>query len=330
MISSRILVSSKPFWQPSELTEAEPHEMTIVTAFFDIGRSQWSMEKKPSKFRRTTDYYIECFSRLATIRNRLVIYTQSEFAEKVLSIRRSLGLENKTVIYTIDDLFLLDPLPLLERDINVCAAKGLRRRVVNPAAPEYNVPKYVLVNFLKASFVAAAIQSSVVVTEQVAWIDFGYCRTPCFPENFLWRFDTKGKINLFHIRPMSDAPIYDICLKGEVFIQGCHILGPKNCWENFEKEIYSSLTHLLECDLVDDDQTLLLMAYRRRPQDYLLNPIDPSDWFVVFKNFNDLNKTPEVIFPVKNSLGNLFFQNRIGRSLGDAMLRLIARYWRHS
>ena len=41
----------------------------------------------------------------------------------------------------------------------------------------------------------------------------------------------------------------------------------------------------LKNDLVDDDQTLLLMSYLQKPELFELHPVSKSDWFVAFKEF---------------------------------------------
>lgn len=135
MISSMAPLCAKPYWIPEADTSAvQDHEVTIVTAFVDIGRGEWSMGARPSKFRRSVDHYFDCFSRLANISNRLVIYIQSELADRVLSLRKNAGLADRTIVFAIDNLFTYEPLKSLETAISTRTNKGLRRRVVNPAA----------------------------------------------------------------------------------------------------------------------------------------------------------------------------------------------------
>ena len=47
-------------------------EITVVTAFFNINRQNWS------KFERTEDQYFDYFTGWAKLRNKIIVYTQTE------------------------------------------------------------------------------------------------------------------------------------------------------------------------------------------------------------------------------------------------------------
>jgi hypothetical protein len=47
-----------------------------------------------------------------------------------------------------------------------------------------------------------------------------------------------------------------------------------------------ALISLMRVDLIDDDQTLMLMAYKENKEKFKLNTVNPADWFVIFKDFN--------------------------------------------
>ena len=80
-------------------------EITLVTDFFDIGRG----EDKNQELRRTASKYMEEFKRWARIENKLIVYTDSKSAKEIMAIRAGYGLEEKTVIVPIDNLFELEP-----------------------------------------------------------------------------------------------------------------------------------------------------------------------------------------------------------------------------
>ena len=63
-------------------------DVTIVTAFFDIGRGDWTPDKGlPHYLHRTTDTYVERFGNLATLENEMVIYTSADLVDKVTELR---------------------------------------------------------------------------------------------------------------------------------------------------------------------------------------------------------------------------------------------------
>ena len=65
-------------------TEFNMNEITIVTAFFDIGRSDWTPERGlPHYLHRTTDTYLQRFGYMAELDNPMVIYTSKEFVDEI-------------------------------------------------------------------------------------------------------------------------------------------------------------------------------------------------------------------------------------------------------
>ncbi|HIB9009040.1 TPA: WlaTC/HtrL family glycosyltransferase, partial [Citrobacter braakii] len=72
---------------------------TIVTAYFDIGRGEWTVNKGfREKLSRSSDVYFDYFKRLAALENEMVIFTSSEFEDRVAEIRKG----KPTKIITID------------------------------------------------------------------------------------------------------------------------------------------------------------------------------------------------------------------------------------
>ena len=49
------------------------NDITIVTAFYDIGRGDWKY------FNRKTSYYFECFERLCKLKNKIVVFSEIKF-----------------------------------------------------------------------------------------------------------------------------------------------------------------------------------------------------------------------------------------------------------
>lgn len=80
------------------------HDISIVTAFFDIGRSEWSFGGQ-SSFRRSNEQYLRWFANLAPLKNSMVIFTEQQFADQVMALRRENELESATNVMVIDDLF---------------------------------------------------------------------------------------------------------------------------------------------------------------------------------------------------------------------------------
>ena len=291
-----------PFWPPDggQVTPAgySTYDITVVTAFFDLGRGDWKVgSNKTSPFQRSTDHYFEYFSHLAKLKNPMVVFVAPEHQQRVLEIRRQAGLENITHIFSLSDLFELPALRALAAEVQTKMTPSFRAWTRFPKSPEYNYSNYVVLDALKSIFVNTAIDAKAVATDQVAWLDFGYARDEkCFDAAKPWRFNGGGKINLFHMRPIDNLPIFKVVQRGYVYFQGGCKIGPVGAWPAFSEAIDHSLAGLLTADIVDDEQTLLLMAWRANPELYRIHAVDRRDWRVVIRFFNETMKGEDVQF----------------------------------
>ena len=253
------------------------YDVIVVTSFFDIGRGNWPY------FKRESEQYLEWFENLAQLTNQMVIFTERKFFSQILEIRAKYGLEHQTSVIVCEYPF--------NRDVWAINSAMSRPEFIsfvhNQQCPEYWSSAYVIICTQKPTFVSTAIDIlRLSDSDQVAWIDFGYCRDDKrFDKSVPWRFDCQGKMNLFYSRKPDDRPIFDIVRTGDVYFQGCHMVGPSHSWKELRGLIDDSLSSLLACGLVDDDQTALLMAYRHKSELFQIHANDPSDWFTVMRDF---------------------------------------------
>ena len=151
-------------------------DISIVTAFWDIGRGDWTPDKGlPHYLQRSTQTYLERFGYLAQLDTDMTIFTSRELAPMVADYRRDK--ENKTKIIVCDPR---DSFPHMRNSIvNVQQNPEFIRKVDPTQAknPEYWNPDYVLVTDLKAFFTNFAVENGFTQNDMVAWIDFGYCRS---------------------------------------------------------------------------------------------------------------------------------------------------------
>lgn len=259
--------------------------VTIVTAFVDLDRGNWTGVRNgqviPHYIKRDKDTYFERFARLAKVKNPIIVFAKSEDFERLKSIRHDLTLVSIDTIFE-DHSFLLNKIKSIHQ------SEEFIKFVANPASPEYWCAEYVAINLMKSFFVSYAVEQNLSEASTWAWIDFGYVRDDTYcPPGLEWKFDTQNKINIFCINPLTHTkPIFEIVRTGEVYIQGCHIVAPRNQWTDLKNLVTQCMSNLFNVGLVDDDQTMLLMSYRSAPELFNLNKVDPQDWFVIFKDFN--------------------------------------------
>jgi protein YibB len=256
--------------------------VTIVTAFVDIGRGHWEGVKNnraiPPYIKRDTETYFNRFERLTKLKNPIVCFTESKFFDRIKAMREDIELIAIDTVFE-DHKHLINAIDTIQQD------PVFIQFVNNPSSPEYWSPQYVAINFMKSHFVDYAVSQGWCKTGTAAWIDFGYVRDEVYcPEGKTWQFDTEGKINLFCMNQYTHTkPIFDIVRTGEVYMQGCHIVAPNTEWKVLKQLVNDSLSNLFNIGLVDDDQTLLLMAYRSAPEMFKLIPSDSNIWFTAFE-----------------------------------------------
>lgn len=271
-------------------------DITVVTAFFDIGRSDWNKTSHgidtPHYIPRSTESYFNYFTNLAKIKNDMVVYCSEEHVDIISKIREDNAPNSETTIIPLDFQNSVKGIkPVIQKIQN---RKEYIEFVNDPRMPEYWNADYVLVNFLKTEFVVEAYKKGHIKTNLAAWLDFGYVRSEkTLPKSGKWSYDfDPTKMHYFNKRDIDfERPIFDIIRCNDVYIMGCHLVGGKDAWFKHLQYNMQSLSSMLNCGLIDDDQTVLLMNYRMSPNDFQLHPISVKqeewdEWNVAMIRFN--------------------------------------------
>lgn len=252
---------------------------TFITAFFDIGRSNWS-----AKFPRSNGSYFNYFSRLTGLENKIICYTSHDLVDKIKSY--SLSDDVEYIVIDFNDEFGATLKKIKEiHESDEWKSKFPERAL---ALPDYSIPEYVTVTNQKVWFVQDAIERGLVTTEWAGWIDFGFVReaetlADTFVFNTTWN---DNKIHLFTRASLKSANIKTLShaiFGGNDYIMGGSILGKKEVWRPFKDLYYKELDTLLNGRIADDDQGVLLSAYITNPS--MFSIIETQDWFYLFKYF---------------------------------------------
>lgn len=253
------------------------NEITIVTAFFDIGRENCG------QYARSNKKYLEYFEFWARIQNNLIVYTFKEMGEEVKKIRKKYGLLDKTEIIEIEDETKIEPeifskMQEIEKNGNMENYRFFKNLMENKALYDY-------VMLLKYWCLADASKRKLS-TDMMAWIDFGFnhgsdCYINSDEFDFLWKVDlADNKIHLFCLNDIKNEPVYEMVRNTDVYIMGAILLLPRNLCEELWRLVYNANRSLVEVGFIDDDQLLLLMAYRDKKE---LFELHKSDWFMPLK-----------------------------------------------
>ena len=266
----------------------DANEISIVTAFFDIGRGDWTpAHGLPAYLTRSTETYVERFGYMASLENEMVVYTSEDLVQKVLEHRK--GKEHKTVVIPIDlEGMFQDKLMTVKK----VQSDPEYQKIINPDLkrnPEYWSPHYVVVTNLKAVFTAHAVKNKLVHNRQVAWMDFGYCRSiNSIAGSKVWQYPfTPGKVHYFTFGEYDhNTSIAQVIGNNLVYVVGASIVAEQDLWEPFSHLTQKAVKELLDRNLVDDDQTMFLLAMLYDPGMFEKHPISDTDWQPVLRLFN--------------------------------------------
>ena len=253
-------------------------EVTIVTAFFDIGRKNFSL------YPRTNEKYLEYFKFWARIKNKIIVYTYKEMAEKVRKIRKEFGLLDRTVIIEINDETTIEP-TIYKNMEKIANGEYLKDYRYQNIAVENNC-KYDYVMLLKYWCLADAVKRKIA-DGMLAWIDFGFnhgsdCYINSEEFDFLWETELSyEKVHLFALDTnLTNEPVFQLIKNMKVDIMGDLIVAPDHLCEKFWSSVKTQMESMIRLGFIDDDQILLLMSYRENPEIYEMHK---SDWFMPLK-----------------------------------------------
>ena len=266
--------------------------ITIVTAFFDIGRGTWTPDKGlPHYLYRSNDTYLERFGYLAQMDHEMVIFTTEEYAPRVAEYRKE-HLDKTKIVITKHP-----------RETHSSTWEAIRQVQQSPEfiskltphqrmMPEAWSPDFNLVTGFKAYFTNKAVEMGLVTNDMVSWIDFGYARTPDkIPSNKKWQYDfNESKIHLFDYKDLGNRTVAETIYQGDVIVFGAFVVAHKTLWPEMSRLMDESFNMLIKQNVTDDDQGLWLQASLLKPELFEIHRIPDhqtgNDPFVLFQQFN--------------------------------------------
>lgn len=268
-------------------------DISIVTAFFDIGRGSWTADKGfPFYLARSSDTYVERFANLCQLKNDITVFTSPDYEDRLTSIAKKR--EGKTNILTID---LNKNFSDLLGTIETIQLLDVFKEKIHPSQlknPEYWNKYYVLVTNLKARFTNEAVKQGLPIHDMVAWIDFGYVRDlNQIPPSKKWTYNfDPTKIHLFEYKEKDpNRSFEEIIGLNDVHILGAKVVAHKNMWPIMDRLMEESWVYLKTVDMVDDDQGLWLISKHKQIESFECHKIPDHqlghDPFVLFNEFND-------------------------------------------
>ena len=247
-------------------------EPIIVTAFWDVGRSQ------NCEIPRSNERYYKEFAEWARIKNKLIVYTDKYSVDKIWQIRSEYGLSEKTKVI-VNDIFEIEN-DIFKKMLNVEKKKSFMNFRYRPEAME-NKAKFDYAWFMKYWCMADAVKF-VNEDDIFAWFDFGFnhidkCYSNMQEFSFTWVLDKEiNKVQAYSLKSVENVAIFEVLQFMQDTIMGVFFLVPAKCACEFWNTIRQAMISLLMIECIDDDQVLVLMAYKWRPD---LIDVNISEWW---------------------------------------------------
>lgn len=256
-------------------------ENLIVTAFFDIGRET----EKNSKLSRSNMQYMEYFKVWARLENELVVYTEPKFANEIKKIREQFKLGNITYVIIIDNIYEIEN--EIYKRMKRVSQEGESQRLKLHLNAMSGKAEYDYLMLLKYYFMSDAVKRLKKTEGNVSWIDFGFnhgtvCYTDANDFAFKWCPNLENDIHVFSLRNPKDINSLGYLLLQADCIMGAPIIADVNKSYLLWKYCREAMLSLLSLDTIDDDQQLLLMAYKLHQEDFCIHK---SGWFLPIKQF---------------------------------------------
>jgi hypothetical protein len=275
-------------------------DITLVTAFIDIGREKWPN----ADFKRSNNFYIQSFLTYLNYPYKMICYIDDKYIDVVLNSYEKSKYKNKMFI-PINNKWLNENIyawSLIENDRVILQSDAykdfMKKRLplMYPnGIPETNVrehlcpeniyPEYNVVNHSKIDFIMHSIKNGYIQTYFTAWSDFGYFSTyhkndTTLPTDILDtnKFD-REKITICLRRKIveEDKDIYFTLLYAYELFIGAFYAGPTHIMEKFQTLYHDCVIDLYKHGVSDDDQHVYIQCYAKTPEIFNLRIFD-GDW----------------------------------------------------
>lgn len=287
-------------------------DILLVTAFFDIGRENSGVPG----MNRSNKKYFDYFKTWAGIYNQLIVYTQPEFVDEIEQIRNSFGMKERTMVIPLSNIAQIEP-EIYQRMREIELYGDWHKLRMSTVAMS-NKAEYNYIMLMKYWCLYDAVKKTGF-SESVAWIDFGFNHgDACYYDpndfKFEWHPEISSGIHLYALNdPMKRNAMGTLLLQSDC-IMGCLVVMTAEYCAKLWSYTKDAMQALLMLEAMDDDQQLLIMAYKCHSEDF---HIHYSNWFLPIKENGaqhlkvreDYGKTKKIpiMLRVKNLIARICF-----------------------
>lgn len=268
-------------------------EITLVTAFYDIGRSDW----KSAWFNRKSEEYLKSFETFLNYDYQMIIFVDDKHYDALTKMIAASEYASSKKLIRINETWMQENIwawSRLDRETEIMNSVEYKSLIPNRIAmgyPENVNPKYTIITHSKIDFVGYAIDNELCSTDLVMWIDFGYFHNKLEPkhiphkkiatEKFNW--DT---INLCGMNPIDESDRDVIATLKTAHVKICAYLfaATKVNMKKFQTMCHDALLFYQENGIADDEQAVWLHCYFTEKSFFSIHLF--SEWHLGLKYFS--------------------------------------------
>ena len=297
--------------------------ITLVSGFFDIGRGNLA----DANVARGVDKYFTYFADWCRMRNKLIVYTEPRYVDEVMRIRAEYGLADLTQVIPVEDIYAIEPeiyarMKEISANQRFCDYRYYKNAMSNQATYDY-------VMMLKYWCMMDAAKRGLI-EDMVAWMDFGFNHSGelfTTPEEFdyHWEYYFEPKIHVFsHKDPDKELGLRNLQLQSDC-LMGSPVVVHTSLCEELWNMVTDAMRALNMIDSIDDDQQLLLMGYRCKPE---LFEIHLSTWFMPLKECGGGHLScREIVVPKLTPIQKVkrFIKKMLGMTIEEQFIKRIRK-----
>ncbi|XP_059168873.1 protein HtrL-like [Physella acuta] len=260
------------------------YNYTVVTAMLDIGRGSWDQQS------RSYNTYLLYMQQLLRMDMNIVVFVEQKGKPFVDWMRR--GREDRTFV-VVTDITSLPYYRYRDRMSEIMRSPEYQRdnELYQKKLCESYVPEYDILQLSKLYFLNVSIIQNPFHTSYFIWIDGGYGHgQEIYPPEGVWipkdLFEHSHKMTFIERDPgvRQFEKVKDKLYKMSInILPGGFFGGGVKAVQEVYALQRSMLREWMEEGVVDDDQTMYMLMFYRRPS---LFRLVPGDWHDAFKLFH--------------------------------------------
>lgn len=268
---------------------------TIVTAFLDIKRENWT-----TIHARSIQKYLENAKRMLSLKNNMVIYIEDHLYDFVHNCRKDQLDITKIIVVSLNDL------PAMKYYDSFCSimnSHDYKIDLKDDTVPECSEPLYDVIMFSKTYFLKKSIESDFFNSSHYIWLDFGvhpHMLTDDFLNKKLFEDDSiRSEISFMclSIPSVSDLNIKKYYKSHTVRLAGTMFTGNKENFLLLHDYMQIEIQECIKNNVIDSDQALFNVIYLKHPEKFKLWF---GDWKNLINNYCSSKNNRDYIFSLMN------------------------------